>query len=574
MAANEILVVPVAADARLREQRFRQDRVTIGRQAENDLPLPGEAGGTLSRRHAELFLGDDGVLYVKDLGSRAGTWVNGVKIKGSTALRPRDVLALGEKGPSFRVRLEAPVETAALPVAREPATDDPAPERAALPEKAPDRPERRPGSSRRARKPTDREVPTSPRPARTPPEPVDAQTAPLAPPPPPHVESPMRQSQFVHLVTQVVARERSKVLYLVAVLVALWVAGAILWTTWSRGDRAKLDDQIARLSEKVSQVEAQNERLRSEIAERDRKLEDLRERAGLSDTERATLAAELKTDNERLRAELRKNEELLKQAAASVGGGDKGPTWPDLVERYKASIFLCVHVDKAKGQRGFGTAFAISPDGLLATNAHVVEGLKDAPEKYVIQNETGHVFRIRDLVSHPSYKGVKSADVALIRLESRGTRFAPLPLATDEDLRRIKIGTQLGTLGFPGELAASYFSSYDKQTRTYKGVIATFKEGLIGRITDYEDKSAEFERQTYIQHSASLTGGTSGSPMFTSDGKIVALNNASWDTQVVTEAPGKNGQKKTEVVRAKSAAEIGFAIRVDELRKLWEDMRW
>ena len=556
---NEILILPVVGDARLREQRFRQDRVTIGRQAENDLPLPGEAGGTLSRRHAELFLGDDGVLYVKDLGSRAGTWVNGIKIRASTPVRAKDVVALGENGPSFRVRLEGE-------------DDAPPPSRSLSP--SPDRL----GSSRAGKL----HQPSSQ--ARSdPPEPPTVSSArtgrvPEVPPAlaptavvKPYVEPPLRQSQFVNLISEVVARERSKALYLAMVLVVAWLGGTVLYLAWSRGDRAHVDDELHRLGEKVAQVEDQNERLRSEIAVRDRKLEELSERAGLSDTERATLAAEIKTDNAKLRAELKKNEALL--ISANNAAGDR-PTWPDIVERYRGSVFLCVHVDRAKGLRGFGTAFAISADGLLATNAHVVEGLKEAPQKYVIQNETGRVFQIKDLVSSPNYKGVKSPDVGLIRLDVRDVRFVPLPLGTDDDLRRMKIGSQLGTLGFPGELAASYFSSYDKASKTYKGVIATFKEGLIGRITDYEDKTADFDRSTYIQHSASLTGGTSGSPMFTSDGKVVALNNASWDQQVVTESPGRNGQKKTETVRSKSAAEISFAIRVDELRHLWEEMRW
>ena len=551
--ASEIQISPVGGEPRLaREQRFTKDRVTLGRLADNDVSLPGKDGGVLSRRHAELFVGDEGILYVKDLGSRAGTWVNGLKIKASVKVRPKDVIALGEEGPSFRVRLEVDGKEVSFAT-----PDDHGPGKPGTAVPGP------------ARTPSDRGVPT-PRPS---PAPAHAVT-PL-PAPAPHVEPPIRQSQFVNLVSEVMARERSKTLYLLGVLAAGGLAGALLLVTWSRGERSRQDEQLQRLASTLAEDKEEIARLRAEIAARDRKLDELREKEGLSEAERATLVADTEQKLATLRTALKRNEEAVERAAATSATPAEGqaasgqPAWSDLVERYKESIFLCVNVDRTKSERGFGTAFAIAPD-VLATNAHVIELLNQAPEHFVIQNQTGRIWKVKELIASSAYKGVKSPDVGLIRLDTRGQRLTPLPLASDEDLRRLKTGTQLGTLGFPGELASSYFATYDRTAHTYRGVVATFKDGWIGRITDYQDQSADFERSTYIQHSASLTGGTSGSPMFTSDGKVVALNNASWDQQVVVQTPGS----KRSVVRAKSAAEISFAIRVDELRHLWEDTKW
>jgi len=64
--------------------------LTIGR-ADSDIVLPQPL---VSRRHAELAW--EGTRHVlRDLGSRNGTWVNGVKIAGSKALAASDVVQIG-----------------------------------------------------------------------------------------------------------------------------------------------------------------------------------------------------------------------------------------------------------------------------------------------------------------------------------------------------------------------------------------------------------------------------------------------------------------------------------------------
>eukprot|EP00355_Strombidium_rassoulzadegani_P008493 CAMPEP_0168623742 /NCGR_PEP_ID=MMETSP0449_2-20121227/8994_1 /TAXON_ID=1082188 /ORGANISM="Strombidium rassoulzadegani, Strain ras09" /LENGTH=178 /DNA_ID=CAMNT_0008665157 /DNA_START=60 /DNA_END=596 /DNA_ORIENTATION=- len=58
-----------------------------------DVIVPVE---TVSGRHAELEEdGDTGRLYVTDLGSTNGTWLNGKVIKGRTEINPGDELSFG-----------------------------------------------------------------------------------------------------------------------------------------------------------------------------------------------------------------------------------------------------------------------------------------------------------------------------------------------------------------------------------------------------------------------------------------------------------------------------------------------
>jgi len=67
--------------------------IRIGRDAENDVVLNDAA---VSRKHAEIFLDDDGNIFLTDLNSTSGTYVNGKKIAESVFLVSGDIVKLGE----------------------------------------------------------------------------------------------------------------------------------------------------------------------------------------------------------------------------------------------------------------------------------------------------------------------------------------------------------------------------------------------------------------------------------------------------------------------------------------------
>jgi hypothetical protein len=64
----------------------------IGRGAHNDIVL---GDPTISTNHAEITVDAQGVAWIKDLGSRNGTKVNGTNISTNTRLNPGDVVLLG-----------------------------------------------------------------------------------------------------------------------------------------------------------------------------------------------------------------------------------------------------------------------------------------------------------------------------------------------------------------------------------------------------------------------------------------------------------------------------------------------
>ncbi len=67
-------------------------RTVIGRSSKNDVQIVAKQ---VSKIHASVEI-DDGIPYVRDLGSRNGVQVNGVDIGRSRQLGPGDVISIGE----------------------------------------------------------------------------------------------------------------------------------------------------------------------------------------------------------------------------------------------------------------------------------------------------------------------------------------------------------------------------------------------------------------------------------------------------------------------------------------------
>jgi S1-C subfamily serine protease len=308
-------------------------------------------------------------------------------------------------------------------------------------------------------------------------------------------------------------------LILVILAATLAIAG-VAWSSLSQGKNT--DERLAYLQEELARREA--ELAASGIAQ-----------SGL-ENERRSISAEL----------ARVEEQLLSQA--------KPVDWAGLSEQYQHGIFLCVAADNASKKVITGTAFAVDgAKGVLVTNAHVARAFQAMPVRRLIQNGSGAVFSSVTVIEHPRHRGARSPDLAIIIVTPEGKGAMPipsLPLASPTTLLDIKVGIQVGTLGFPGELTSQYLGII--QDQRFTGTTATFKTGWVGRLTNYSGASVPAEDVRLIQHSASLSQGTSGSPLFTTSGEVIGVTNAAAGAQV-------GGGTLL------SAAEIGFAIRSDEL---------
>lgn len=521
---------------------FAVERITLGRRPDNQVVFDAEKDRAVSGHHAELSL-VNGHASLRDLGSQNGVYLNGQRITGPVQVGPGDTVRLGQNGPEFRVRAEVAGAALAATVTEAPKTGI---GKLTL-EKALDR------ATITERRRSHRSM-------------AIAGVSLLI------LLGGSLAAYAIHDQGKAVALEQEQLrLGTVQGDLDKRVAAAEKAAQEARSaldkdlkaTMSRYDEELRTVSGKLSQGEGQVARLMVEIQSRDDALGEIRKRQDLSEEQRKKLIEETEGTIRKLGADLTAREESLRKDMK------KSEDWAGLVEAHRESMFLFVAQYKPDTQgnasTGIGTGFCIRKDGLLATNSHVAAMFLDEPEKLdaavAIQNGTGKIFPVTHALKHPDYSTSNSPDVALVRIDAKGAAFKPFELASDEDLGKLRIGTHLGTMGYPGEMLSTYLSSVDAATGTVKSAQATFKDGWIGRILNFNLEAADFADSTFIQHSASLSGGTSGSPVFTADGKVIAVHNSGRDVQ---------GQ----VDRTPSAAQICFAIRVDLLRGLVASSKW
>lgn len=100
------LIIRSGARAGL-QRSFQGDVITLGRHPDSDLQLDPDRDLHVSTHHAVIErVGDR--WFVRDAGSRNGTFVNGRLVTGSTPLRRGDRIGLGNGGPVVEFQLPAP----------------------------------------------------------------------------------------------------------------------------------------------------------------------------------------------------------------------------------------------------------------------------------------------------------------------------------------------------------------------------------------------------------------------------------------------------------------------------------
>jgi len=93
-ARNGVLVVLSSPALKVDSERTLDSApVTIGRSTDNDMALGDDEFA--SARHARVEPRRDGV-WVEDVGSTNGTFVNGIKVERPRKLAPGDIIRVGE----------------------------------------------------------------------------------------------------------------------------------------------------------------------------------------------------------------------------------------------------------------------------------------------------------------------------------------------------------------------------------------------------------------------------------------------------------------------------------------------
>ena len=145
-------------------------------------------------------------------------------------------------------------------------------------------------------------------------------------------------------------------------------------------------------------------------------------------------------------------------------------------------------------QRGTGSGFIISSDGLILTNAHVVEGADE--------------LRIR-LTDNREFQGKvlgldKKTDIAVVKIEAKN-----LPVLKIGSSENLKVGEWVAAIGSP----------FGLDNTVTAGIVSAKSRALPSE-----------EYVPFIQTDVAVNPGNSGGPLFNMKGEVVGINSQIFST--------------------------------------------
>lgn len=224
---------------------------------------------------------------------------------------------------------------------------------------------------------------------------------------------------------------------------------------------------------------------------------------------------------------------------------EKQSNFANIVKDKRKSVYL-VAIKRGDDVIGQGTAWVVGP-GLLATNAHVVEGLeealKESPDLQAVVvssvSPTHYQHTVLEMKKHPHYNAfwehqsaivrvmennqkldlVPGYDVGLLKVDNPDLLSEPLTIAGQQQLTKLDSGERISFVGYPLEDAVGGGTSFSTPT-------PQMQFGTITSLTDYFLVKEAPARNHLIQHNLPGHGGASGSPIFNQNGEVIALYSA------------------------------------------------
>ena len=183
----------------------------------------------------------------------------------------------------------------------------------------------------------------------------------------------------------------------------------------------------------------------------------------------------------------------------------------NLVKLIKPSIVVVESVDRIGREGGRGTGFVVSPNGIIATNFHVIGEHRD----FKIRFADGNSFSPKEILAID-----RENDLALIKIDASG-----LPTLQLGDSDQITPGQSVFSIGNPLGFSHS----------VTRGVISAIRELEIG------------DGRPLVQVAIPIEPGSSGSPTLDLNGKVVSI------------------------LAIKSGGAMGFGVPVNQLKFLLKE---
>jgi S1-C subfamily serine protease len=157
-----------------------------------------------------------------------------------------------------------------------------------------------------------------------------------------------------------------------------------------------------------------------------------------------------------------------------------------LAKKARPAVMLLVVSDSEGNEIASGTGFLVSADGKLITNRHVIENGANV----VAKAENGGLFGVAGVIAKDS-----EHDLVLLKVTCKD--LPNLALGSSE---KVEAGTRIAVIGSP------------------LGLEGTLSEGIISAV---RDEPAGKDR--WIQISAPVSHGSSGSPVLNSNGEVIGV---------------------------------------------------
>lgn len=152
---------------------------------------------------------------------------------------------------------------------------------------------------------------------------------------------------------------------------------------------------------------------------------------------------------------------------------------------------------------GSGSGFFISPDGLIVTNKHVVEGQNVVQVLF----GSGKTVTTSKIFNHPT------RDLSILKID--GGPYEYLPIA---DPSSVSVGDDVYVVGSPGVRREDFIVGLNNSVS--KGIVSAFR-----RISGTTNWGGTFDGD-HIQTDAPINDGNSGGPMINGKGEVVGV--ATW----------------------------------------------